>query len=457
MFILINKLKEKLRLSQDKKNVAKISFGTLIGQGISFITLPIFTRLYGAEIIGIWTLFQSIAGIVNSFSDLGLTNSIMTEEEEKKMLKIYKVVSTIVLIFSILTGIVLFLYYNIMPNPNKLNVIFIGSFILVAVFTLQQIQVCYTWLNRKGEYKILMRNPIINNFSFGLSSIILGLLGFKLYGYFIGWILGQVLTLINMKRELPKSMFTLRLEDYKEVFLNHKRFLIYQLPTNIISNVKNQLPVLCIKIFFGAKILGYYSISVRLLQIPITFLATAIGRVFFQKASDMKRAGKEIGTFVYMSMTRIMKLAVIPMIGMVAVGDVAVKIFLGYNWIIAGDLLRILAFQNFFLFLMFTVQGLSIILDKQNYAMVSCLFQSIGVIIGLGVGRYLFNNIYIGIILMTLSFIIINIIYFCAMFKAMNISIKKYLLNITFYTILMLGISLVLRFGLYKIGIVAAM
>lgn len=454
---MLDKIKRKINLSEGKKNVARISFGTLIGQGISFITLPIFTRMYGAEIIGIWTLFQSIAAIVNSFSDLGLTNSIMIGKDSNRTIKVYKVISTLGLMFSILTGIVLFLYYTIRPNPDNLNVVFIGLFILVAVFTLQQIQVCYTWLNRKGKYSVLMRNPIINNFSFGVISIILGLLGFKSYGYFIGWILGQFLTLINMRRNLPKSMFTFKIDDYKEVFLNNKKFLIYQLPTNIIANIKNQLPVLCIKIFFGAKILGYYSITVKLLQIPITLLASAMGRVFFQQSSDMKREGKKVGKFVYKSLTNVMKLAVIPMIGIISISDVIIKIFLGDSWIIAGNLMRIMAFQNFFLFLLTAVQGIAVILDKQRCAMVFCILQSISFISALAAGKYIFDNIYIGVTIMNIAYVFLNIVYFCLLFKAMQIKPQKYFFHAVFYIILMISISMILRFALYEIGIVSTM
>ena len=73
--MLVEKIKSKINLNENKKNVAKISFGTLGGQAISFITLPILTRMYGASVIGTWTLFNSIALIINSFSDLSITKS----------------------------------------------------------------------------------------------------------------------------------------------------------------------------------------------------------------------------------------------------------------------------------------------------------------------------------------------------------------------------------------------
>lgn len=446
-------LNTKIRISEGKKNVARISMGTLIGQCISFVSIPILTRIYGAEIIGIWTLFYSMSTIINSFSDLGLTNSIMLEGDESNLEKVYKVITTIVIFISIISGIIVAIYYYFMKSIN-LNVIFIAFFISIAAFTLQQIQICYTWLNRKREYSVLMKNPIINNVTFSFIAIVLGVSGFKSYGYFIGWILGQIITLIHMKRFLPKGMFNFNLNKFKEIIYINKNFLKYQLPTNIISNFKNQIPTIGIKAFFGAEILGYYSITVRIMQIPITLLASAIGRVFFQKASNMKRNGERIGEFVYGNITKVMKIAIIPIICILVAGDLIIVIFLGQDWKMAGDFIRILSFQNFLTFLMLSVQGIAIVLDKQKLAMISAIFQSIGFIVGLAIGKYIFNNIYIGIILMTLSFIICNITYFCFLFKYMGINVKKYLCNIVSYVSLMLVIYLILRFTLVNIGVV---
>ena len=66
---MLNYFINKLNLSTNKKNVAKISMGTIIGQIISVITLPIVTRLYDANILGLWALMNSIILIINSFSE----------------------------------------------------------------------------------------------------------------------------------------------------------------------------------------------------------------------------------------------------------------------------------------------------------------------------------------------------------------------------------------------------
>ena len=97
---------KKLKASDMFINITRISTGTILGQIISFMTIPIFGRIYGAEIIGIWTFFNTLAVIINSFSDFGLTNSIMIEEDEDNVIETYKVINNIVVIVSIISGII---------------------------------------------------------------------------------------------------------------------------------------------------------------------------------------------------------------------------------------------------------------------------------------------------------------------------------------------------------------
>jgi len=415
----------KKRLNENKINVMKISTGTMVGQLISVITLPFITRLFGAEAIGVWALLNSMALIIRSFSDLGMTQSIMIEDEDI-VVKNYKVITTLALFISIFASILITVYYYLFANI-LVNPIFMLVLVMIIIFTTQQIQICYTWLNRKSEYNVLMKNPIIHNGVYGLTAIVLGLLGYGIYGFFIGHAVGQIVTLIHMKTKIPNSMFTFKLSDYKTVLSTNKRFVFYQMPANVLNDIKQQLPILLLEILWGSKILGYYAITVRLLQIPSSLLANSIGRVFFQTISGLKRAGRDIRSYVLKNIKKGMVIASIPILLIMAFGDILVKNFLGDSWVISGYFIQILAFQFLFMFVMNTIQGLSTILEKQNYAMFSSGLQTIGFIIGALVGKYIFDNIYITLILMSCFFIIIHIGYIISLFNAMGIPKRKYL------------------------------
>ncbi len=449
---MIQKLKLKIikKLSKNKKNVAKILTGTFLAQGISLITLPIFTRIYGAEVFGTLALLSAISIIINSFSDLGLTNAIMTEDSEKRVIKIYKVISSIVAPISLFTGILIVFYHGIFLPKLEVNVLFLFSFVVISTFTSKQIHVCYTWLNRNERYNILMKNPLISGIILGAVGISLGLMGFVKYGYFIASILGQIATLIHMKRFLPKNMFTLNVQDYRDVVTTNRKFVVFQLPTNILVSFKNQLPQLLISTLWGVGMLGYYSITVRLLQLPIKLIANSLGRVFFQTTSVMYREGKNIGDYVYKTITTAMKIGFLPMFILMSLGDIIVVTILGTDWEIAGYFIQILSIQYFFMFLTFTTRGVSITIGKQKYAMISNCVQVVAYIIGATVGRYVFNDIFIALILMSSLFITINIIYYCNLFKVMGVSWIKYLIHIIFNIYMMLTLTAILRLWIFN-------
>lgn len=432
-------------LSGNRISIAKVSSGTLLGQVISVMTLPIITRIYGAEIIGIWTLLNSASMIIMSFSDLGMTNVIMLEKKED-IEDTYKVITSIVAVISVVASFTITVYYTMFNNVIGINPAVLYVLVVVIVFTNQQIQVCYTWLNRNADYNVLMKNPIIRNGICSVVAMILGLLGMNKSGYFIGQITGLLITLIHMKRHLPKSFFILNYSIYKNTLVRNRRFVTYQMPTNIIANFKNQLPILLIQGIWGTEILGYYGITVRLLQIPSALFASAVGRVFFHTTSSMKREGKEIGYYVYNNLIKGMKIVFIPMVLLMAFGDIIVVAFIGVEWKMAGDFVRILTLQYFFMFLMITVHGLSITLEKQNYAMISCVLQIVGYVLGAVIGKYIFNSLYYALVLMSIFFIIINITYFSALFKVMNISRKPYVIKALLSIFSIIGLSFVFRY-----------
>ena len=437
-----NKIKKKM--TGNKKNIAKISSGTLLGQFLAIITLPIITRIYGPEVIGIWTILNSIATVINSFSDLGMSNSIMVEDE-KDIESTYNVITSIVAVVSIVSSFFVVFYYIIFGGLENLNSVFLFMMITLIIFLSQQVQICYTWLNRKGEYNVLMKNPMIQQGSYSVIAIILGLLGMNIYGYFIGQIFGSLITLIHMKSKLPRKFFTINVLEFKNTILRNNKFIKFQMPSRILNNFQNQLPILLIQGLWGTEVLGYFSMTIRILQIPSTLLATAIGRVFFQTTSSLKKSGASIGQYVYRNLSKGMMISFIPMTFLMAFGDVIAIVFLGIEWKIAGDFIRIMTLQYYFMFLMNTVLGLDIILEKQHYKMVTSFFQILGFITGAFLGRYYFSNIYIGLVIMSLFYIIIQIGYFSTLFKVMNTSVKKYLTGAIVSTVGIITLSLLVR------------
>lgn len=435
-----------IKLSENMKNVARISSGTVIGQIISVISLPIITRIYGAEIMGVWAIIYAIAVIINTLSDVGLIQSIMVEDESSVQ-RTYSVVSALIVIIDLAAIAVVYFYCAVILDYDSSLILVTVFFTFIYSISLQFVQLSYTWLNRNKEYSVLMKNPIINQGSIMFFSIVLGLAGCKQYGYYIGVTAGQILTLLHMKRHLPAKTPWPTVLDIKEVIIKNKEFVKYQMPTNLTLQFRNQLPNLLIGGLFGNTMLGYFSVSQKLLNIPVTFIGQALGKVFYQRCSEMQREGQKLGEFIYRNLSRAMMLAFVPMALLAAYGDAAVVIFFGGEYAVSGIIVRIIVFRAFFTFVSSATQGMDIVLKKQQYAMFAGIVQTLAIALAVLLSYYFSNDIIVCSIMITIAFICVQITYFCVMFKVMSIPMSYYLKNITLSLLAVLFTSFVLRRG----------
>lgn len=432
------------KLSDRMGNVMRISTGNIIGQFISIISLPIVTRIYGAEIMGVWTIITSISNILMNICDLGLSQSLMIGKDEE-VESIYRVISSISLVICLLASICVLGFYYGIQHYDISNAVTYSVFVFIYSFTLRQVQTCYTWLNREKEYGTLMKNPIINQGVMAVFAIGLGLAGLKSHGYFIGVTLGQIVTLIHMKRKLPNRFFMFNPGYIKKVVAEYKDFVRYQMPASVLVQARQQIPNLLIGGLFGNTILGYYSISFKLLNMPVTFIGQSLGKVFYQTSAEYARQGKNIADFVYRNLKRAMLLASVPMALFAAFGDAAIVLFFGKEYALGGTICRIVVFQAFFTFVSTSTQGLDIVLNRQELAALNALLQTIALSASVVITYYTSGNILVTAVVMTIAFIILQLWYFCKMFDVMNMKASLYLKSVVLSLIIILTFSIIMR------------
>ena len=220
-----------------------------------------------------------------------------------------------------------------------------------------------------------MLNPIIQQLFYGLIAITLGYYNFKVKGLILAYFFANIFTLINMRRKTPLVFITINIQDIIYTIKKNWEFVKFQSISNLISSTQSQFPIFIIKILWGDSIVGLYSMAVKILKAPVTFIAKAIGRVFFQIISEFKLQGKDFSAFAYKNIINNLYYAIFPLSLIIAFGDIIVALFLGEEWIETGNYLKLLGIQYYFVFITGSIQGLSIILKKQKYAMIVNLAQ----------------------------------------------------------------------------------
>lgn len=430
-------------LSGSIKNVAKVSLGALLGQLISIVSLPFITRIYGADTIGLWTIINACSCILVTVGDLGLQNVLMmcNETEVKKS---YSVVTVISIAISIAGCPVVFIYSYF--QAGELNSSVLSTlFVLFYAIALVQTNMLAVLLNREKRYDVIMINSLVRFGGVATLSILFGMLGLRRYGYFLANMLGQAFTVFYMYYHLDNLFTKVEYHDSIKFIKENINYVKYQMPAGITATLRTELPNLLIGALFGNKMLGYFSVSQKLLTIPITFLGQSIGKVFYQKAAEMKRMCQPINKFVERNINRGMLLAAMPMILFAAVGDVAIVLYFGAEYAIGGVICRIIAFRSLFNFISTSVQGIDIVLDRQHYVFFACASQTFLSVIAVFVGYYLFESIYAVSVLLVVGFSIVQIVYFYKIYQAMELNPRTFVFRIVVLLLSMIGIAYLIR------------
>ena len=432
-----------MRISANVKNVFKISSGTVAGQLCSVVSLPFITRIYGADIIGVWAIITSMSGIVNTVSDIGLTSSLMVCKESE-LKNQYRAISVLNVIVCALCAPLVALCCALLSYDAARTITVVICTLIYSV-TLQQISINYMLLNRRREYDVLMKNPLINQLVAATASILLGMAGFISWGYFAGMTAGQVITLIHMRRKVAISYRRVPLVYFRSLLLRERDFIICQMPSNIAYQVRSQLPTLIIGSLFGTTVLGNFSIAQKLLNIPVTFIGQAVGNVFYQRVASMKEDVGAIAQFVQRNMDRTMLGAIAPMAFLIALGDPIIALVFGSGYELGGAMVGVIGFQSLFSFLTASIKGIDIVLGKQRYSMLTGIGQAVVAPLSITVGYLATGDVIACITSMVVGFIVVQVPYYAALYRYMGLNVPRYFAEVLMMLIGTFTLSMLIR------------
>lgn len=255
------------------------------------ISAPLVARLYTPEDFGVYAVFFALATIFSTASSLELRNIAFLEAERVDGAHGAILGICIVTLFTTTLFAALFIL------PGSWFAEIFGSqvtpYILwlpFTVFLMGSFQVLYAWTTREKEFKILARNKLILGLTTMVLQIGIGAMQPGPIGFIISNVIGQAIAVILLLILFVKKLIVLRPEfSVKSAVAQlrkHYRLTVWTMPGALINSLSQFLPELLINRLYGAALLGQYSLAVRMINLPIAFVASSIQDFFRQQAAD---------------------------------------------------------------------------------------------------------------------------------------------------------------------------
>jgi O-antigen/teichoic acid export membrane protein len=446
MIDFFRNLKIRINKSEFFKNVVTLTSGRIISQAIGLITVPIISRIYSQEAFGEFNIIISTGTIILGFGTIGLTSAIMEPREDEEAQKIFFtafISQNIIYFMFFIVSLIILPYFKIF-NTSISNYI---SFLLLYIYLIFSglFALLETYLNRIRRYKVLFWNSLIGSASTLLITIPMGLLNFGMLGFITASITSLVIAdIIMLKKENPFKEI-LRPGEIIKIYRRYKKFLIYQFPANLISSFTVQLPKQILSRNFGNKELGSYSMSERVLKVPISFIGTPINIVYFKTASQYFKEGKDLGKFTFSLIKRILLFAFLPLVLIMAFGDKIFAFVLGDNWEKAGLIASFLILSYVLLFCNLCVSYCRVVLQKQKINTIMSFINLFVVVISIIIGIFVFKDLMSTIISYAIGITLFYITDLAVNFYYMKSKFLEYLFFIITYIIVSCSIALILK------------
>lgn len=214
-------------------------------------------------------------------------------------------------------------------------------------------------------------------------------------GLVIGDFISKFTTFVGLlrsgvHREIGEMRHTFSWPRIREVAVEYREFPLYVLPSGYVSTLSAQLPIFFLTSGFGATVVGLYSFSVTLLEIPVHLTGSAMAPVFYQKASELYNSEparlKELTLSIY---NKLLYIGVLPL-GLITIyGDWIFKIAFGTQWEMAGVFTGYLGYYYIFKLTSQSTSNLYTILGKQRYLLLSNVLLLLTRAAALAIGVYM--------------------------------------------------------------------
>jgi len=296
----------------------------------------------------------------------------------------------------------------------------------ISSFFLASFQTYNYWLNRNDNYISISKGKVLQGVVTGfvqVTSSILGSLGLVL-GRFLSLLLSSLYLFIASRKKSPK-LLPLKSEELKKTLKKHKDFPKYTMPNAALNAISNNLPIYLLENFYSAKITGFYSWAVKIIQGPMGMISSSIQQVFFRKASELYNKNGNLYALTLKMYKRLFLIGIIPYVIIFIFAQDLFGFIFGSEWRIAGEYTSYLTPWFFVMFLNSPISSLVLILNKQKVYLIFEILLFVFRGLSLFVGYFYFNEAKASVILYGIVGLAFNIILLFILLKISKNASRK--------------------------------
>jgi O-antigen/teichoic acid export membrane protein len=369
--------------------------GTTIAQAIPIAISPILTRIYTPEDFGVLALFVAITSIFGSITNGRYELAIMLPKKDEDAINILALGFIINVFVSLCLLIIIFIFHckivNLLNNQEISPWLYL---VPISVFLMGCFNLLNYYNNRKKYYKDLAKANIFKSVGMVIVQLLIGFLKAGAIGLISGQIFAQIISNTKLFLNIKKDNLFIKIKKVKIIALakRYKDFPKFSIWSGFLNTASLQVPFVILNYFFTLNIVGFYSLAYKTISMPMSFIGSSIGQVFFQETSKAKHNKEKLQNIVFNTYLKLLKIGIIPFSILTFFGDYIFAFVFGKEWIIAGIYVQYLSIWILFVFITSPLTTLFATLEKQKLGLYFNIVLLASRVLVLVYGGYILKN-----------------------------------------------------------------
>lgn len=263
--------------------------GSVFSQAIPLLALPVITRIFAPDAVGLQTLAITWATAISVVATLRLDLASVLPSDDRRSEEVRGATLTSVLVVVPVIGLSIALGSQlILPAIGYADGALWLWMLPILSLAMALTQMGTAIMIRDGRFAHMSTVNIVNQ---GVTQSLA--LGFGLYsswwgGLIIARVLGQVAAAISL---LPAGLApTIRrwrpsLTQFKSVSGEFRQFILFNTPYSLVSTLARDVPLLVFGALASATSVGLYGVARLVMFVPTSLASVSLSPVFFREAA----------------------------------------------------------------------------------------------------------------------------------------------------------------------------
>ena len=273
------------------RRIVTVGSGTALAQVITAASTPLLTRLFAPEAHAAWAIFLSTSVIFSGIATLRYELAVVLPKDRQQSAGLVLAGCTTAAVVSLLAGVLLGLVGPHLLPPEMHGALRLWCWLVpVSVLSTAIYQLSIAWCTREASFALYSAAQFALPVGIILGQICFAALGRRdAWGLIGGTVCGQLaIATILSARLWWRDRRTIRIASWQSVIdaaKTYRNYPLYMTPYTLVGQFRERLAYFLLGRLGTAAAAGHYNLVARLINLPNSFVASALRPVFFQHAA----------------------------------------------------------------------------------------------------------------------------------------------------------------------------